>query len=54
MSTKNETASRIFQTSRRHASGLLLGVLLVVGYFASAAVLIRDYSSATVVTDHNG
>lgn len=54
MSTKNETASRIFHSSRRRASGLLVGVLLVVGYFGSAAILIRDYSSATVVTDHNG
>ena len=54
MSTKNETASRIFHSSRRRASGLLVGVLLVVGYFGSAAILIRDYSSATVVTDHTG
>jgi len=54
MSTRNETASRIFQTSRRRAHGLLVGVILVLGYFGSAAVLISDYSSATVVTQHNG
>jgi len=47
MSTKNETASRIFHSSRRRASGLLVGVLLVVGYFGSAAILIRDYSTAS-------
>jgi hypothetical protein len=54
MSPQIPSASRIFQTSRRRSHALLVGVLLVLGYFGSAAVLIRDYSSATVVTEHNG
>jgi hypothetical protein len=54
MSTPTQSSSRIFQTSRRRSHGLLLGVLLVLGYFGSAVVLIHDYSDARVVTEHNG
>jgi hypothetical protein len=43
--TQIESTSNIFQTSRRRSYGVVVGVLLVIGYFCSAAVLIRDYSS---------
>jgi hypothetical protein len=46
MSAQTESVSRIFQTSRRRSHGLLVGILLVLGYFGSAVVLIRDYSAA--------
>jgi hypothetical protein len=39
-----DTTSRLFQTSRRRSHGLVVGILLVFGYFGTAAVLIRDYS----------
>ncbi|HUM10074.1 MAG TPA: hypothetical protein VLT82_03890 [Myxococcaceae bacterium] len=45
MTAQTQSASHIFQTSRRRSYGLLLGVLLVLGYFGSAAILIRDYSA---------
>jgi len=54
MNTQIESSSRIFQTSRRRSRGLLVGVLLVVGYFGTAAVLIRDYTAPIVVTEHVG
>ena len=44
MTTTVDTTSRLFQTSRRRSHGLVVGVLLVLGYFGTAAVLIRDYS----------
>lgn len=44
MTTTVDTTPRIFQTSRRRSQGLLLGILLVLGYFGTAAVLISDYS----------
>ena len=48
MSTvQTESASHIFETSRRRSYGVVVGVLLVIGYFCSAAVLIRDYSAAS-------
>jgi len=53
MSTETPSPSRIFQTSRRRSHGLLVGVLLVLGYFGSAVVLIRDYSAPSVVAEHN-
>lgn len=46
MNPRTETASPIFQTSRRRSHGLVVGILLVLGYFTTAAVLIRDYSTA--------
>lgn len=46
MST-TDTASRIFQTSRRRSHGLVVGILLVLGYFGTAAVLISDYSASS-------
>jgi len=46
MTAPIESVSRIFQTSRRRSHGLLAGILLVVGYFGTAVVLIRDYSVA--------
>ncbi|HVP60470.1 MAG TPA: hypothetical protein VMT11_07920 [Myxococcaceae bacterium] len=46
MSAQTESVSPLFQTSRRRSHGLLLGIFLVLGYFGSAAVLIRDYSAA--------
>jgi hypothetical protein len=42
---QTESASHIFETSRRRSYGVVVGVLLVIGYFCSAAVLIRDYSA---------
>ena len=47
MKAHTETASPLFQTSRRRSHGLVVGVLLVLGYFTTAAVLIRDYSAAS-------
>ena len=44
---QSESASRMFQTSRRRSHGLALGILLLVGYLGSAAVLIRDYTAAS-------
>jgi hypothetical protein len=44
---QSETASRMFQTSRRRSHGLALGVLLVIGYVFGAGVLIRDYTAAS-------
>jgi len=44
MSAQTESATTIFQSSRRRSHALLAGVLLVLGYFGGAAVLIRDYS----------
>src|SRR5262249_10182699 len=40
--TTTDTTSRIFQTSRRRSHGLVVGILLVLGYFGTAAVLISD------------
>ena len=46
MTTETETASsRLFETSRRRSSLLVVGILVVLGYFCAAAVLIRDYST---------
>jgi hypothetical protein len=45
MTSQIETTSRIFETSRRRSHTLLVGILVVVGYFCAAAVLIRDYST---------
>lgn len=45
MSPQPESVSHLFQTSRRRSHGLLVGIFLVLGYFGSAAVLIRDYSA---------
>jgi hypothetical protein len=45
--TTTDTTSRIFQTSRRRSHGLLVGILLVLGYFGTAAVLISDYSASS-------
>jgi hypothetical protein len=42
---QTESASPIFETSRRRSYAIVVGVLLVIGYFCSAAVLIRDYST---------
>ncbi len=42
---QSETASRMFQTSRRRSHGLTVGFLLVLGYLCSAAVLIREYTA---------
>jgi len=44
MTTTVDTTSRPFQTSRGRSHGFLVGILLVLGYFGTAAVLIRDYS----------
>ncbi len=44
MSPQTESVSNIFQTSRRRSHGLLVGILVVLGYFCGAAVMIRDYS----------
>jgi len=44
---QSESASRMFQTSRRRSHGLAVGLLLVLGYLGSAAVLIRDYTAAS-------
>jgi hypothetical protein len=41
-----DTTSRIFQTSRRRSHALVVGILLVLGYFGIAAVLISDYSAS--------
>ena len=46
MTTTVDTASRLFQTSRRRSHGLVVGILLVLGYFGTAAVLIGDYSAS--------
>jgi len=46
MSAQTESVSPIFQTSRRRSPGLVLGILLMLGYFGTAVVLIRDYSAA--------
>ena len=46
MDARTETTSLLFQTSRRRSHGLVVGILLVLGYFTTAAVLIRDYSAA--------
>jgi len=40
------TSAPLFETSRRRSHGLVVGILLVLGYFGTAAVLIRDYSAA--------
>ena len=45
MTTTVDTTPRIFQTSRRRSNMLVLGILLVLGYFGTAAVLISDYSA---------
>jgi hypothetical protein len=47
MPTTVDTTSRLFQTSRRRSNGLVVGVLLVLGYFGTAAVLISDYSASS-------
>ena len=44
MTTTVDTTSRLFQTSRRRSHGLVVGVLLVLGYFGTAVILFRDYS----------
>ena len=46
MNPRTDAAFPIFQASRRRSHGLVVGVLLVLGYFTTAAVLIRDYSTA--------
>jgi len=46
MSAQTESLSNIFKTSRRRSYGLVVGCFLVLGYFGSAAVLIRDYTRA--------
>jgi hypothetical protein len=46
MNTTVQTTSPLFQTSRRRSHGLVVGILLVLGYFGTAAVLIRDYSAS--------
>jgi hypothetical protein len=51
MSAQTASATTIFRSSRRRSHGLLAGVLLVLGYFGVAAVLIRDYSVPTVSVD---
>jgi len=48
MSAQTASATTIFQSSRRRSHALLVGILLVLGYFGGAAVLIRDYSAPTV------
>lgn len=47
MTTTADTASRLFENSRRRSHGLVLGILLVLGYFGAAAILISDYSSSS-------
>ena len=37
--TTTDTTSRLFQTSRRRSHGLVVGILLVLGYFGTAAIL---------------
>jgi hypothetical protein len=44
MTTTIDTTPGLFQTSRRRSHLLALGILLVLGYFGTAAVLISDYS----------
>ena len=44
MTTTLDTTSPLFQTSRSRSHLLLLGILLVLGYFGTAAVLISNYS----------
>jgi hypothetical protein len=46
MTTTVDTTSRLFQTSRRRSHGLVVGILLVLAYFGTAAILISDYSSS--------
>lgn len=46
MSPRTVTVSPLFETSRRRSYGLVVGILVVLGYFGTAAVLIRDYSAA--------
>ena len=41
-----DTTSPIFQTSRRRSHALVVGILLVLSYFGTAAVLISDYSAS--------
>ncbi len=51
MRAQTESVSPIFQNSRRRSPGLVLGILLVLGYFGTAVVLIRDYSAAPSTFD---
>lgn len=44
MSPQTESVSSIFRASRSRSHGLLVGILVVLGYFCGAAVMIRDYS----------
>lgn len=50
--SSTDTTSRLFQTSRRRSHGLVVGILLVLGYFGTAAVLISDYSSSSPTVEH--
>ena len=36
----------LFQTSRRRSHLVVVGILVVLGYFGAATLLIRDYSTA--------
>ena len=47
MTTTIDTTSRLFQTSRSRSHMLVLGILLVLAYFGTAAVLIGNYSLAS-------
>ena len=43
MNAQSPSVSRIFQNSSRRSNVLLAGALLVLGYFAGGALLVRDY-----------
>ena len=42
MNAQTQSVSRIFQDSSRRSNVLLAGALLVLGYFAGGALLVRD------------
>ncbi|HEY1335424.1 MAG TPA: hypothetical protein VGF31_14270 [Myxococcaceae bacterium] len=47
--TVETTSSSLFQTSRRRSHALVVGILLVLAYFGTAAILISDYSASAPV-----